>query len=187
MNNTILKLDKRSEIGGGRARRLIERGLIPAVVYGKNTPSTAAMVNASELRRFLRVNGKNAFFNAEFAEEHELSMLIKNIQYDPVSKEIIHLDLQKVNPDEKIQVQIPVKVTGEENVRKAGNTVIHQLNSVEVECLPVEIPPYIVADITGFNPGRSITAGSLALPSGISMLSNPDQIIVTVKGQKGQD
>lgn len=184
MKSTTLKLEKRNEVGGGKARRLLGQGLIPAVVYGRDMVSTAALVNGSELRKFLKNNGRSTVFNVEFAEEQDLSMLIKNIQYNPVNKEIIHLDFQKVNPDEKVQVNIPVRIVGSESMKNSGNVVVHQMDSITVECLPGDIPQHADADITDMKPGHSFTAGDFKFSSKISLISKPNKVILTLKGHE---
>ena len=184
MKNTTLKLEKRNEVGGGRAGRLRERGLIPAVVYGRDMASTAASVNRNALRAFLKNNGRNSVFNTEFAEEHDMSILIKDIQYDAVKKDIVHLDFQRVNSNEKIQVEVPVRIIGREMIEKTGNVVAHQLNSVTVECLPGDIPQHADADISALKPGHSFTAGDFIFPRGVTMLSKPGDIVLTVNGHE---
>jgi large subunit ribosomal protein L25 len=184
MENNSLKLEKRSEIGGGRSRRLREQGLIPAVVYGRDMVPVAARVNASELKGFIKHNGRNAVFNTEFAEEHDLPVLIKDIQYDPVNKEIIHLDFQKVNQEERVMVEVPVRISGIDSVQRTGNIVMHQLDSIKVECLPRDIPRYAEADISGLQPGHSLTAGDLKFTDRISLITKPGDIIVTVNGRE---
>lgn len=183
MINTTIKIEKRDEVGGGRARRLLKRGLIPAVVYGRDMGSTAALVNGSELKRFLRSNGRSSVYNMEFAEEHDLPMLIKNIQYDPVSKEMIHLDFQRVNNNEKVQVKISVRVKNIESLKKNGKVVVHQMDSVTVECLPGDIPQYADVDITDMMPGQSFTAGNFKFAPGVSLISKPTKVVFTVKDQ----
>ena len=186
MNNSTMKLEKRSEVGGGRAKRLLDHGLVPAVVYGSGTGSTAAQVKKSELTRFLKNNGQNTLFNTEFAEEHDLSMIIKNIQYDPVNREIIHLDFQRVDPRETVQVQVPVKVTGREMSTRAGNSVLHQLNSVTVECSADIIPQYADADITFMIPGDSFTAADFRFRPGVRLITDPSKVVLTIKGHKAE-
>jgi large subunit ribosomal protein L25 len=184
MKNSTLKLEKRKEVGGGRAERLRSRGLIPAVVYGKGMESTAAAVKKADLSAFLKANGRNSVFNTEFAQEQDVSMLIKDIQYDAVRKEVVHLDFQKVNSNERVQVEVPVRVVGRETVEKAGNVVAHQLNTVTVECLPGDIPAHADADISGLKPGRSFTAGDFIFPPGVTLLSKPGDIVLTVNGRE---
>ena len=184
MKSTTLKLEERKQIGGGRARKLLKDGLIPAVVYGRDMKSTAAFVNGSELKKFIRDNGRNSVFSTEFSEEHDLSMLIKNIQYDPVNKEIIHLDFQKLNLDERVQVNIPVRIKGIENMKNNGNVIIHQLDTITIECLPRDIPPYIAVDISDFHSNQSFTAGDLKFSPEISLITKPGKVILTLKGHE---
>jgi len=184
MSETTLKIEERNEIGGSKARRLLKRDLIPAVVYGNGMKSTAALVDGSEMRKLLKKNGRNTIFHVEFAEEQNLSMLIKNIQYNPVSGEMIHLDFQKVNPEEKVHVNIPVKVIGSEGLKSKGNTIIHQLDSITVECLPRDIPRHADADISSLNPGYSFTAEDFKFPSGVSLISKPNKVVLTIKGHE---
>lgn len=183
MGNNPLKIEKRNEVGGGRAGRLRDRGLIPAVVYGRDMASTAASVSKKDLSVFLKNNGRNSVFNTEFAQEHDMPILIKDIQYDPVNKDITHLDFQRVNSNEKIHIEVPVRITGRETIEKNGNVVSHQMNSVTVECLPGDIPHYADADISGLKPGHSFTAGDFILPLGVTLLSKPADIVLTVNGR----
>ena len=184
MGNNSLKIEKRNEIGGGRSRRLREHGLVPAVVYGRDMAPVAARVNASELKGFIKHSGRNAVFNTEFAQEHDLSVLIKDIQYDPVNKEIIHLDFQKISQDERVMVEVPVKITGIDSVQRMGNIVMHQMDSIRVECLPRDIPRYAEVDVAGLQPGNSLTAGDVRFTDKISMVTKPGDIIVTVNGRE---
>ncbi len=186
MSNVKLRLEKRNEVGGGRARRLLGQGLVPAVVYGSGYGSTSAQVKKSEINRFLRSNGRNTLFNTEFAEEQDMTMIIKNIQYDPVNREIIHLDFQKVDPQETVQVQVPVRVRGGEMTAKAGNSVIHQLNAITVECPASNIPQFADADISGLDPGQSFTAANLSFQPGIRVLTDPGKVILTIKGHRSE-
>jgi len=183
MDNS-LKLEKRNETGGSSARRLLERGMIPAVVYGKDMASTAACVNKKDLRKFLKTHGKNSVFKTEFAQEHDIQMLIKDIQYDPINKNILHIDFQKLSPEDKVRIKIPVKIKDIESINKAGKAIIRQLDSVLVECLPQNIPAYAEADVSQLEAGQSLTAGDINLPSGVLMITKPDKIILTVKGDK---
>jgi len=186
IKNTTMKIQERSAIGHGKAKRLLEQGIVPAVVYGGGSGSAAAQVDKSELKRFLKTNGKSALFTTEFAQEQDLTVIIKDIQYDPVNKDIIHLDFQRVDPQDKVQVQIPVKVTGGDLGIKAGNSVLHQLNTVTVECPAGSIPQYANADIASMKPGQSFTAADFKFPSDVRLVTDPKKVILTIKGHKSE-
>jgi large subunit ribosomal protein L25 len=176
-----LKIEKRAETGGGRAKRLLEHGKVPAVVYGGNKPSEATMINKSELKKFLKINGKNSVFNTEFAQEQDIPLLIKDIQLDPVNKEIVHVDIMRLNPNEKVQVNVPLKINNLSNLKGTGCEVIKQMDSVTVECLPGDIPQYTEVDISGLNSSNVFTAGDLKLPGSVSLVTGADKVLFTVK------
>jgi large subunit ribosomal protein L25 len=186
MDNPKLKLEKRHEIGGGRARRLLENGLVPAVVYGSGYGSAAAQVRKSEISRLLRNKGRNTLFNTEFAEDQDITVIIKDILYDPVNRDIIHLDFQKVDPQETVQIQVPVRVTGQEAGTRAGNSVIHQLNTVTVECPASNIPQFADVDISKMKPGQSFTVSNLSFGPGVKVLTDPGKVVLTIKGHKSE-
>lgn len=180
MSDTLLKLEKRDEVGGRKAKRLRRNGYVPAVVYGKDIGSAPAQIKLQDIRGLIAKHGKNSIFTVEFAAENDFSALVKDIQYDPVNRDIVHIDLQKVSLTEKIQSVVPVKVTGKENIEKAGNVIVYQLNYVTVECLPQDIPKYVEADITGMTAGHSITAAQLKLPQGVKLVTDPDSVILSI-------
>lgn len=186
MNDAKLRLEKRNGVGGGKARRLLEQGLVPAVVYGSGFGSRPAQVKKSEINRFLKNSGRNTLFNTEFAEEQDLTVIIKDIQYDPVNKEIIHLDFQKVDPRDQVLVQVPVRATGGEIHARAGNSVMHQLNTIAVECPASSIPQFADADISALKPGQSFTVSGFTFRPGIRVLTDPDKVVLTIKGHKAE-
>jgi large subunit ribosomal protein L25 len=182
MNDKILKLEKRSQVGGGKPKKLRRNGYIPAVVYGQGMSPSSVQVKLPDMREFLARHGRNSVFTAEFAEEHDFSALIKDIQYDPVRKDIVHVDFQKISLTEKVQVEVPVKVTGKKDMEKSGNVVAHQLNEITVECLPQDVPKNVEANIAGMTPGSNLTAAQLKLPQGVALVTDPRSIILTITG-----
>lgn len=184
VKDTDLKLEERQVVGGGRSRRLRERGYVPAVIYGKGMESRSVKLKKSDLREFLSVNGRNAIFTTEFADEGELSAIIKDTQYDPVRRELIHVDFQKVSLTEEIQVHVPVRITGREVIERAGGVVVHQLDEVVVECLPQCTPKYIDADVSRLRIGQGLTAGQLVTPIGVALVTEPHSVILSITGGK---
>ena len=180
MDDTLLRLEKRNQIGGGKAKRLRRNGYIPAVIYGQDMTSYPAQIKLQDIRQFLSHHGKTSIFTVEFAEENDFSALVKDVQYDPVKKDIVHVDFQKVSLTEKIHSEVPVKLIGKENVERAGNVIVYQLDTVTVECLPQDIPKYIEADISGMSAGHSITAAQLKLPQGVKLISEPNSVILSI-------
>jgi len=182
MSDKVLRLEKRNQTGGGKAKKLRRNGYIPAVIYGQDMTSSPAQIKLPDIRQFISQHGKNSIFTVEFAAENDFSALIKDIQYDPVNKDIVHVDFQKVSLTEKIHYEVPVKVIGKGNIERAGNVIVYQLDSVTVECLPQDIPSYIEADISNMTAGYSITAGQLKLPQGVKLITDPGSVILSITG-----
>jgi large subunit ribosomal protein L25 len=184
MNGATLEIEKRTVVGGRSARRLRDNGYIPAVVYGRGVESVPAQLKAGELREFISRNGKNSVFTTEFAAENDFSAIIKDIQYDAVTKDVVHVDFQRVSFDEKIHAEVPIRIIGAERLEKGGNVVVHQLNEVTVECLPQDVPPYIPVDVSNMVPGHALTAARLQIPQAVTLITDPNVVILSVTGGK---
>lgn len=184
MDNSSFRFEERKEIGGGKANRLRRNGYVPAVVYGRGMEPVPVKVKVSDFREFLTKRGKNSVFATEFAAENDFSALLRDVQYDPVTKDVIHADFQKVSLTNKMHAKVPVKLIGRERIEREGNVVVHQFDEVTVECLPQDVPKYISADITGMTPGRSLTAAQLKLPDGVVLVNSPKDVILSVTGGK---
>jgi large subunit ribosomal protein L25 len=180
MKEIRLAIEEREAVGGGRPERVRESGYVPAVVYGKGMESKSVKIKTSDLRAFLSGYGKNAIFSAEFADEGDISVLVKDIQYDPVRKDFMHVDFQKISLSEKIHMNVPVRITGRETVERRGGVVAHQIDEITVECLPQDVPKSIAANVSDMHTGQSLTAGQLMLPEGVLLLTEPDSVILTI-------
>lgn len=184
MENIRLNIEQREEVGGGNPARLRKNGYIPGIVYGLGKEPVPAKIRTAALKAFILNYGKNSVFTTEFAEEHDLSVLIKDIQYHPVTKDIIHVDLQRVSMTEKIQTDVPVKVIGASKVEKEGGIVQYQLHEVTVESFPQDVPKYIEVDISAMTPGQSLTASCLKLPEGVTLVTDPGEVILSITDSK---
>lgn len=184
MDNVTLKLEKRDFTGGRKADRLRKSGYIPAVVYGKGMEPVSTQVKTADLKQFLSKHGKNSVFMTEFAEENNFSALIKEVQYNVFGSEILNINFQKVSLDEKIHVEVPIRVTGWERIERNGSVVVHQLNEVEVECLPRNVPHHIDIDVSTLTPGHSLTAGQLPLPEGVALSTQPTDVVLSITAGK---
>lgn len=180
MANAALKLEKRLAIGGGKVKRLRREGYIPAVVYGKGIEPKHVQVKLSEFRDFLVKNGKHALFDTELEDLGSFTAMVKEVQFDTQKNSYVHIDFQKVSMDEKINVDVPIRVVGKEMLERNGGVVVHQLNEVTVECLPKDVPKHIDVDVSSLAVGHSLTAGELKLPEGVTLLTEPDDVILSV-------
>jgi large subunit ribosomal protein L25 len=175
MNNAVLKIEPRKALGGGKVKRLRANGYVPAVVYGKEVDATPLAIKVSNLRESLVKNGKNAVFNIELENGKLYPVVIKEIQYDILKNGYQHVDLQQVSLTEKRKASVPVRLVG-----SSEGILVHQIDEIEVECLPLETPEYIEADISHLTVGSNLVAGDLKMPENVTLLSDPENVIASI-------
>lgn len=177
-----ITIERRQETGKQVAKRLRRQGLIPAVLYG-GAASAPIAVNPKDLLRMTRGQGGGTqLLKLRFADDGETrTAIIRDLQFDPVSEQLLHVDLQEVTMDRAITVTVPVYALGEAvGVKDQSGTLEMILREVQVSCLPGLIPDRIEADVSGLRIGDVLTVASLRPPEGIRILKDPDQAVATV-------
>lgn len=138
-----LKTIKR-DLFGRKVKRLRKEGLIPANIFGKKIKSKAVSVDAKEFAEVFEKAGETQIINLDTA-----SVLVSNIQIDPISGLYIHIDFRQVDLTEKIEAKVPVELIGESPAEKQNlGTVVQQIHEIEVEALPSDLPEKIIIDIS---------------------------------------
>ena len=166
--------DLRDQFGKGFARRLRAAGKIPAVLYGHGTDPVHVALPGHQVA--LLVRRANALLDLEIAGKAQLA-LVKDVQRDPVTQIIEHIDLLVVKKGEKIQVDVPVVVVGE----PAGDAISNlDSASITLEVEATHIPQSIEVDVEGLEDGTHITAGDLKLPAGAVLVAEPDVLVVAI-------
>lgn len=179
MKSITLTAEKRAEIGGRGLSRMRKQGLIPAVLYGKKIEAEPLVIKYSEIREILVKQGKSVFMTLDVnGEKH--AAVIKDLQYDVVKGDLLHIDLQKVSLTEKIHVEVALRIRGREAVEKGGTIVVQHMNEVLVECLPQNTPHYIDVDISHLQHGESVTVADLKLPADVKAISDSDEVVATL-------
>lgn len=178
-----LQVRTREATGKNSNRRLRTSGQIPAILYGTGHDTVPIEV---ESRRILEVFRGGATENTIFLlkrreSDQQRHARIREIQVDPVSREILHIDFQRVLMDEALQISIPIETVGTPvGVHEEGGVLDFVNREVEVECLPGDIPDTIEVDVSGLSIGDHLEAGRLALPKGVTLLEDPERVIVSV-------
>lgn len=162
----------------GNPNHVRREGLVPAVVYGSKRSSQAVAVDGRELAQVLR-RGINSLIRLSVAASED-TVMIKDIQRNPVRGNILHVDFLAVAMDELLKATVPLQITGDEQVSEHGGIVQHQLREIEVECLPGDLPGYLTVDISELRIGQHIAAGDLAIPETVTMLTGPSEVVITV-------
>lgn len=177
MSDDMIYLDAnlRTEFGKGASRRARRDGLIPAVLYGHGGDNVHLTLPGHDTFLALRGN-PNAVITLKYDGGEQLA-LTRDIQVDPVRREIKHVDLYGIKRGEKVSVEIPVVIEGE-----SGPDTIHtlELQTVLVYAEALSLPEEIVANIDGLETGDQIRAGDLPLPAGVELEQDPEDTIVLI-------
>ncbi|MBC7254225.1 MAG: 50S ribosomal protein L25 [Actinobacteria bacterium] len=177
----------RSERGKQAAKKLRRSGLIPAVLYGHRfEPLHLALQEKTFLAALRREHGLHGLvkLRVEGAEDGEHTVLVKEVQRDPLKDHILHVDLQKVHADEEIQATVSLHFTGEAVGVKAGGILNHYLYEVRVQCLPKYLPEHIDVDVSHLNLKESMRVSDLPKLEGIKYLNKPEEIVAAVSPKR---
>ncbi|MEZ5331473.1 MAG: 50S ribosomal protein L25 [Thermoanaerobaculia bacterium] len=182
MSETTVVVEERSETGTGPNRRLRRDGRIPAVVYGGDKEAVAISVDERTMHELMKGGNDNAIFLLQLGKSGKSRhAMIRELDIDPISRTIRHIDFLRVMMDEKVRVEVHVELHGvPSGVRNADGVLDFQTREIEIECLPGDIPPRIDLDVTAMEIGDHVEAGALELPAGVELLSDPHQVVVSV-------
>ena len=176
-----LNVDIRKEHGTSAARRTRLQDKVPAVVYHSGVEAIPLSVDKISLNKALRTGQMIFEVNVEDKDQF---VLVKEIQYHPVTDEIIHIDFQKVKEDEKISLEVAVRSSGEAQGVKLGGLLVQMLNSVTIKCKPVEIPEFLEIDVTDMEMNTNLFVKDITLPQDVEMLTADDIAVVSVQEPK---
>ncbi len=177
-----LIVDSRELKGSANVRRMRREGLIPGVIYGEGGPAREVSLPQHEFQQMLhRHAGEQMMVEIELAGKTE-SVLLKEVQHEPMSGNVIHVDFQEVALNKKLKVQIAIELVGDaKGVVVQGGVLDHTLFSVEVECLPADILEKIEVDVSDLEMGDVLTVKSIALdPSKYEILVEDDVAVASI-------
>jgi large subunit ribosomal protein L25 len=177
-----IKAEKRDIFGKNASRQLRREGLIPAILYGGDASNVPLTLRKQDVFLILRSDtGENTVFQVSFDSEIR-DVMIKELQRDSVSDEILHADFIHITMDKVIRVSVPVVSVGEAvGVKAEGGFVDFITREVEVECLPKDIPEHIEVDISGLHLRQSLKAEDITLPEGVMLITSSDTIFVMIE------
>jgi len=181
MEQLELAVEKRS-ILGKKVKSLRRKGIIPAVIYGQGMESMAVQVQERELERVLRRAGSTHLINLAIGDGERKTVLVREVQRDPITDRLIHVDFYAVKMTERIYSEVPLVLVGESPaVRSGEGMLIYGVDKVEVECLPADLPESIQVDLSGLEAvDQAIYVRDLLKPKGVEILTDPDELVVKV-------
>lgn len=190
MEEIVLEVEPRDELGKGKVKDLRKKGFIPGILYSKGKESCVLKVSHRELLRLIHQRRiENIVINLKISSGDRKSdertktrpCLIKEIQYDPVKGDIIHVDFNEISLATTVKVNVPVVAKGEPiGVKQEGGSLEHILWEVEVECLPTNIPEEIEVDVSQLKVGEAIHIKEIIFPDNIKVLDDPEAVVLSV-------
>ncbi len=182
MSETMtIEVKPRQETGKNANRRARSAGKIPAVVYGGGKESVAIEVDRKTLVDTMKGHGgENPIFLLKLGDKERHAM-IRHMQTDPVSRQVIHIDFQRVQMDQKVRVLVPIELMGTAyGVKVEGGMLDFVTREIHVECLPGDIPKHIECDVTDLHVGHHVEVKDLKIPENVAVLEDPDRVIVAL-------
>ncbi|WP_283613235.1 50S ribosomal protein L25/general stress protein Ctc [Mycolicibacterium poriferae] len=176
MATNNLTASVRTETGKGASRRARREGRVPAVLYGHGTDPRHLELDGHDFAAVLRNAGTNALLTLDIDGEEQLA-LPKALDIHPIRRTITHADLIVVRRGEKVTVEVNVVVEGE---AAPGTLVTQDANTIEIEADPTSIPQQFTVSVEDAEEGTQITAGDIALPAGVSLVSDAEMLVVNV-------
>jgi large subunit ribosomal protein L25 len=185
MEEIFLEVENREELGRSKVKDLREKGFIVGVVYSKEKKSQAVKISSRQLLQLMHQHRlENIVLSLKMKGDNKHKAqpcLIKEIQYDPVKGNIIHVDFNEISLTRAIKVNVPVVSKGEPiGVKQEGGSLEHILWEVEIECLPTDMPKEIAADVSQLKIGDDIRIKDITFPSNIKVLTNIEAIVFSV-------
>jgi large subunit ribosomal protein L25 len=171
----VLKAQVRETSGSKHAAALRQQGQVPAVVYGHKEKPLSIALNEHDFLAVLQEGSR--LFDIEINNKAE-KLLIKDVQYDHLGKDVIHADFMRVDLTEKVTVAVPIEIKGTAKGATEGGVVDQHLAQLEVECVVTNIPASITVSVKELGVGDSVKAGDIVLPEGVKLVTDAAAIVL---------
>ncbi|WP_028239663.1 50S ribosomal protein L25/general stress protein Ctc [Stutzerimonas azotifigens] len=175
MTDFTLNAEVRSDLGKGASRRLRRNAnLVPAVIYGGDKAPLSISILAKDLAKLLETEASFSHVITLNLGDQKESVLIKALQRHPAKSFVLHADFMRVVADHKLTAIVPLHYINQENcvgVKNQGGEILHNLNEVEVSCLPKDLPEFIEVDMAKVEMGQTLHMTDLKLPKGVELVA----------------
>jgi large subunit ribosomal protein L25 len=181
MESIKVTANRREESGKGAASRLRSQGQIPAVAYGKHLPSQPLAVSPDALKAvFSSAYGQNNVIELDVDGTEKLTVLLRDYQYHPVSRHLLHADFVQIHMDQPVDVEVPLELTGKAQGVVLGGTLRQVFRKLPIRALPNDIPIKIEHDVTQLGLDGHVATKDLALPQGVTVRLPPEQTVAAI-------
>ena len=189
MSQEIITITKRETTGKGAARAFRRQGLVPAVIYGLNEAPVAITIPAKTVARILASEtGMNSLVHLQReGTDIKRHVIIKDVQRDPVTRRLMHVDFMRVDPNHKVKVSVPIVLKGTPAGVKEGGILEFVHRQIEVECLPAFIPAHIDVAVDHLVVGDTLRLDQIQLDSHLTVLGDAHNVICAVHGKAAEE
>jgi large subunit ribosomal protein L25 len=178
----VVQVQKREgSLGTSASRRLRKTGNVPAVLYGHKQGNEHLSIAQKTVESILRHHSKIVELQGAVTD----TALVSNLQFDPLGIEVLHIDLIRVDMNEKVSVTVPIRFKGDPVGGKQGGIVIENSHEVEVRCPAVAIPEFVSLNVTAVALGENRTAADVQLPDNVELVTPPEMVVFHVEKPKG--
>ena len=178
----VLEVENREKMGTTASRRLRQAGRVPAVLYGHGEETSHLSLSEAQVQAMLRHHSQTVTLTGDIKD----TALVREVQYDPLGIEVLHLDLVRVNLKELVEVTVPIYQQGEAAGLREGGVLLENLHAVDIRCPAGQIPEQLVLNVTELHVGGQLTAGDLELPEGIELITPAETVVAHVEEPKEQ-
>jgi large subunit ribosomal protein L25 len=170
----VLNVKPRKSRGKREARRMRRSGAIPAILYGHGEANQSLAVGADEMALVVRRGGRVVDLKGAVNEK----ALVRDLQWDIYGTHVLHVDFARVSEHERIEVKVAVELRGQAVGVKDGGVVEHFVHEIQIECEALSIPDKLDLNINDLKVGDSLTAADVPLPAGVTLISDPEAVLV---------
>ena len=171
----------RDKKGTSSARRIRLKDQIPAILYHSGLDALSLSVDKKELYKALKTG--QVIFEVKIKDENQF-VLVKDVQYHPVNDNIMHVDFQKVKEDEKISLEVPLRIEGEAEGVKAGGILVQIVSTITVQCKPTTVPEALIIDVTNLELNSSLSVKDIELAADVEIMTDEDLAVVSAQEPK---
>jgi large subunit ribosomal protein L25 len=178
MDRPLIEAEKRQDLGSHGARRLRRQGLVPVVLYGHQLETVHLSVAEGAIESLVHEGAR--VVDLQVGETSETALL-KDIQYDAMGDHVLHLDLARIDVDERVEVTVPVELHGTpRGVQEEGGVLDHVIQDIEIECPAVDIPESIRVEVGDLEIGDTVHIRDVTAPPGVTFLQDQDMVVASV-------
>ncbi|MBI5416342.1 50S ribosomal protein L25 [Candidatus Poribacteria bacterium] len=192
MEQIELVVQKRESSGKGAVRKMRNVGQIPGILYGKNN-NLNIVINKVDFSRIIATHkSDHAILSIKIKDTNDStidtkSVIVKEIQRNPITENIIHVDFQHIALDQKLRTRVPVVLTGKPEGVKEGGILEHLMHEIEIECLPLDIPEHITVDVSRLKLGEPYHIKDIPAIDKIKIVSSGDKPFAVVSTVRKED